>query len=226
MDPYKVLGISPSATDEEIKKAYRTLTKKYHPDLNPNDPKAAEKYTEINAAYDAITKGTVGQYQYQSQPGSSYGSPFGSAYGYSGWTNWGQWKDAYQDYQYDVRNDRNEYTAAENYIRNGRYSEALNALSQVPLQERDGRWYYLHGCANMYAGNKVAAMEDAKRACEIEPDNEQYRRLLAQLQSGGDFYDKYTVKYNQGLDPTRLCLSVLAFNFCCGPACGTRILCC
>ena len=49
-DPYKVLGVSPGASDEEIKKAYRELTKKYHPDLNPGDPHAAEKMNEITAA--------------------------------------------------------------------------------------------------------------------------------------------------------------------------------
>ena len=50
-DPYQVLGVSPNATDEEVKKAYRDLAKKYHPDLHPNDPKAAEKMNDINAAY-------------------------------------------------------------------------------------------------------------------------------------------------------------------------------
>ena len=53
-DPYKVLGVSRDASDEEIKKAYRELTKKYHPDLNPDDPTAAQKMSEINAAYDQI----------------------------------------------------------------------------------------------------------------------------------------------------------------------------
>ena len=53
-DPYKVLGVSPGASDEEVKKAYRELTKKYHPDLNPNDPNAAQKMNEVNAAYDQI----------------------------------------------------------------------------------------------------------------------------------------------------------------------------
>ena len=53
-DPYKVLGVSPDASDEEIKQAYRRLAKKYHPDLNPGDQEAARRMQEVNAAYDAM----------------------------------------------------------------------------------------------------------------------------------------------------------------------------
>ena len=56
-DPYEVLGLSPGASDEEVKKAYRALAKKYHPDLNPGDKVAEEKMKEINAAYDRIKAG-------------------------------------------------------------------------------------------------------------------------------------------------------------------------
>ena len=82
-DPYKVLGVSPGASDEEIKKAYRELTKKYHPDRNPDNPAAAEKMNDINAAYDAIKNGTAQQQQYGYTGGSGgayayqdYGDPF------------------------------------------------------------------------------------------------------------------------------------------------------
>lgn len=223
MDPYKVLGVSPDASDEEIKKAYRALTKKYHPDLNPGDPNAEKKYAEINAAYDAIQKGTASSYQ-QSQ--YDYGTGYG---GGNPWSSWGNWQQAYwqqQANQQHANTERSEYTAAVNYIRNGMYREAINALNQVPASERDAKWYYLMAGANMYMGNKVAALENAKRACEIEPDNEEYQRLLRNIQSGGSFYDGYTVKYNQGLDPSRLCLTLCALNACLGGTCPGYIFCC
>ena len=53
-DPYSILGLKPGASDEEVKRAYRQLAKKYHPDMNPGDPYAAQKMNEINAAYDQI----------------------------------------------------------------------------------------------------------------------------------------------------------------------------
>lgn len=81
MDPYKVLGIAPGATDEEIKRAYRNLSRKYHPDANVNNPdraQAEEKFKEVQMAYDQIMK--------QKQQGYSYGSGYGGggAYGYGG----------------------------------------------------------------------------------------------------------------------------------------------
>ena len=215
-DPYKVLGVSPGASDEEIKKAYRDLTKKYHPDLNPGDPTAAQKMNDINAAYDQIKNGGPQQ--------QSYGSTAGAQQQY-GWYGWDGWSSNWQGQQAQ-QNERSEYTAAKNYIRNGMYREALNALGGVPVQERDGKWYYLHAGANMYMGNKIAALESAKRAVEIDPGNEEYRMLLQQLQSGGDFYNNYTVRYSAGLSPDRLCLTLCAANMCLGPMCGYRFFCC
>ncbi len=220
-DPYSVLGVSPGASDEEIKKAYRELTKKYHPDLNPNDPTAAQKMNEVNAAYDKIKNGTAQQSSYNpyggyQQQGGAYQQyswgPFGGYY-YSGSQS--------QSQQYE----RSEYTAAKNYIRNGMYREALNALSGVPLNERDGKWYYLHAGANMYMGNKIAALESAKKAVELEPGNAEYQRLLSQLQGGGDFYDSYTTSYNRSLGFGELCMMCGA-NLCFMQFCGFPICCC
>ena len=81
-DPYEVLGVQRGASDDEIKKAYRAKCKRWHPDLNPNDPTAEEHFKEVQAAYDAITKGDTGPqmggnpyggYQQQSYNRQSYG---------------------------------------------------------------------------------------------------------------------------------------------------------
>ena len=91
-DPYEVLGVSRDATDEEIKKAYRQLAKKYHPDVNPGDKQAEEKMKEINAAYDAIKSGNADSFGGQNgQPG--YGQSRSGAGGYSyGQGGYGGWQ--------------------------------------------------------------------------------------------------------------------------------------
>ena len=91
-DPYKVLGVSPDASDEEIKRAYRKLAKQYHPDLNPGDEVAAKKMQQINAAYDQIKNpeknrqqsGGYGNYGGYSSYGGGYSQydPFGGFGGY------------------------------------------------------------------------------------------------------------------------------------------------
>ena len=87
-DPYKVLGVSPDASDEEIKQAYRRLAKKYHPDLNPGDQEAARKMQEVNAAYEQIKNPE----KFRQPNAGGYQDPFGG-YGrtyYGGSSNYNQ----------------------------------------------------------------------------------------------------------------------------------------
>lgn len=210
-DPYKVLGVSPDASDEEIKSAYRKLAKKYHPDRNPNDPEAAKKMQQINAAYEQIKDPDKGR---QQAGQGSYG-------GYGGYT-----KDPFWDwYERGQRRQQESYgdngqRAAYNYIRTGRYREALNALQSS--QERNARWYYLSALANDGLGNQVTALEHIKRAVSMEPDNEEYLSALERMENGGTTYRRHAGDY-QGYDMGGSCMSpcmwCLLWNCCCTPGC-------
>ena len=206
-DPYKVLGVSPDASDEDIKKAYRRLAKKYHPDLNPGDKTAAQKMQEVNAAYEQI-KNPEKASQGQSYGGYGY-DPFG---GYRQHSYGSQTGDQYQN-------------AAQQYIRFGRYQEALNALANCT--ERNARWYYLSALANSGLGNQVTALEHIRRAVSMEPDNQEYLRMLSHMENGGSVYRQQAGNYRGftfGGDPcSNLCMCYLMNLFCCG---GRGFFCC
>ena len=200
-DPYKVLGVSPDASDEEIKRAYRALAKKYHPDRNPGDAEAARKMQEVNAAYEQIKDPDA----YKRSQSGGYGgyNPYGSYDPFGG-------QRTYSQGQYKQ--------AAQQYIFYGRYREALNILSSD--QDRNARWYYLSALANDGLGNQVTALEHIRRAVSMEPDNQEYLRILNLIEHGGAAYRQQANTFRGftfGGDPcTNLCLCYLFNIFCCG----------
>ncbi len=103
-DPYKVLGISRDATKDEIKRAYRQKAKEYHPDLHPDDPKAAEKMNEVNEAYDMLNNPEKYQKRQQQGSGGGYGNAYGNPYGQSQWN-----QGTYQSGSYGQRNQDGYY---------------------------------------------------------------------------------------------------------------------
>ena len=183
-NPYEVLGVSPSASDDEIKKAYRDLTRKYHPDANVDNPLAdlaEEKFKEVQEAYDMIMKERASGGGYSYGYGSSSGS---SSYGAGG---------NYQNAQQDPR-----LQAVVNYINSRRFREALNTLDQI--NERSAIWYYLSSCANAGLGNNVLARDHAAQAVNMEPNNMQYRQLLNQIDFSSRRYQgsPYGAGYGSG----------------------------
>ena len=206
-DPYEVLGIQRGASDEEIKKAYRAKCKRWHPDLNPNDPTAEEHFKEVQAAYDAITKGETGPqmggnpyggYRQQSYGGSQQGYSQQSGASYSG-------------------SDSPEMQAARNFVVNGRYAEARRVLDGMTA--RNARWYYLSSLANQGLGNSIDALQDARRAVQLDPNNTEYRMHLQRLQNPGRTYRTQTT-YAQPGGIMRWCWSMILLNLLCNCCCG------
>ena len=160
-------------TDEEIKKAYRKLSRKYHPDANINNPnkdQAEEKFKEVQEAYDIIMRE-------RANGGNSYGNNYG--YGSSESYSYGNQSYGNQNSSYGYGTMDPKLQAAANYINSRRYREAINTLDQV--QQRSAMWYYLSGCANAGIGNQILARDHAAQAVNMEPNNMQFRQLLNQL---------------------------------------------
>ena len=204
-DPYKVLGVSPDASDEEIKRAYRALAKEYHPDLNPGDETAAKRMQQINAAYEQIKN---------PEKANTQGSQSGSAGGY-GYDPFGGFGGYQRSYSENV-GDRYQQSAYQ-YIRRGYYQEALNVLSNST--QRDAQWYYLSALANDGVGNQVTALEHIRRAVSMDPGNQEYLSTLNDIENGGAAYRRQANHFGgftmRGNSFASLCLCYLAQIFCC-----------
>ncbi|MEF9968074.1 MAG: J domain-containing protein [Longicatena sp.] len=200
-DPYRTLGIASNASEDEVKKAYRTMAKKYHPDVN-KDPGAEERFIEIQNAYqqimDAKKRGDSGNFW----ENSGFGGFGGNTYSGAGQGN------AYQN--------------VVNYLNMQRYSEAYQILQQ--MQDRGADWYYLSAMANYGMGNQIAAMDCAEKACQMDPTNQQYRQLYAQLQSGRTRYQNMQQPFTMG--GSNLCCKLIVCNMCLTSCCGRGYICC
>ena len=171
-DPYKILNVPSTASDEEVKKAYRELARKYHPDNyhdSPLEDLAQEKMKEINEAYDTIMKMRGSGRGVSGNPSGAYG---GSA-GYGGYGSYGS--------QPDPR--FREIRAA---ITRGDLHMADHLLSI--LSEHNGEWYFLKGVICQRRGWLDEARRNYETACQLAPGNMEYAQALERLSSSAQAY--------------------------------------
>lgn len=213
MDPYQVLGVSRDASDDEVKKAYRNLSRKYHPDANINNPnkaQAEEMFKKVQAAYDQIMKER--QYGGHGTAGSQYGQGSSHYGGYSGGFG------GFGGFGASDREEEPRMQAARNFINSGHYQEACNVLNSI--QERNARWYYYSAIANSGIGNQINALEYARKAVQMEPGNAEYRQLVSRLENNGRWYADRGTQYGFGTDGRSNCLSDLCCCMCASSMCG------
>ena len=217
-DPYQVLGVSPSATDEQIKSAYRELARKYHPDNYVNNPLAdlaQEKMKEINEAYDQIQRQRKQQQQ-------SYS---GQASANRGYSNAGYSRQSYSG------QGRSQFADIRQLLNSNRLSEAEELLEGIPQQRRDAEWYYLRGRVFYVHGWLDQAYSYYTRAVQMNPGNTEYQTALNQLMwqrntgrpSGG--YGDYRNVQSGGMSGCDMCSGLICADCCCECMGGDLISC-
>ena len=251
-DPYEVLGVPQTATDDEIKAAYRTLAKKYHPDLNGGSAAAEAKMKEVNEAYTLLIKNKG---QGGGQP-SGYGG-YGQGAGYGGYRGYGAGGSSQGGYGYGqggqngggfgdfdpfgfgefFRRAQQQQARGGGQTTSAEYDPLLKPVEDSVLdadfaraaqllqtiRDRRAAWYYWSARANIGLGNRMEALNDARIAVQMAPDEPAYRELLAALQNSGQTYQQYGSQRGfLGSMCANPCVSLMALNVLCNCCLGGR----
>ena len=211
-DPYIILGVNRTDSDDDIKKAYRDLARKYHPDNyrdNPLADLAGEKMKEINSAYDEIQKSRA----HRSAEGSGssfydFNEEFGSA-GYSG---------------------TSDFARIRTMIQAGRFSEAEILINDIREENRNAEWHFLNGILCYKRGWYYEAQQNFQTACKLDPSNTEYRAALNMQKQNTQSYQHRSgrgYRTNQGGCSTcDICTGLLCADCCCECCGGDLISCC
>lgn len=200
-NPYEVLGVTESATDEEIKTAYRNLAKKYHPDNYHDSPLAdvaEEKMKEINEAYDTICdmrkNGSSSSYSYQN-----------AGYNYNTGTY-----------------TRTAYPDVRQYIMNGRLDDALELLNGVPEANRNAEWYFLMGMVFSRRGWSDQAYQYFQRAYQMDPSNPEIQAAFNSMNNRRSYTNPgYNTGDMMGCSACDICTGLMCADCLCS-CCGGR----
>lgn len=205
-DPYEVLGVSPNASDDEIKNAYRNLARKYHPDKYKDSDLAdlaTEKMKEINAAYDQIKDMRSGK---TSNNANNNGRE-----------------------SYSANTGSGKYGSIRMAINNGDISGADSMLESIHEGDRGAEWNFLKGCVLIKRGRTFDAQVYIDRACTMDPSNPEYRRVQETLYRNGRGYNGGYNTSNQGSAADGACSAcgtLLCLDTCCECMGGDLIRCC
>ena len=206
-DPYSILGVSPNATDEEVKAAYKNLVKKYHPDNdddnNPLKELATEKMAEINSAYDEIQR---------IRSGAASGTSSGSSSSYSNSTG------IYREIRIDI-NNRN-------------FSDAQRKLYGILDDQRTAEWHYLNSVILMQKNRINDAMRELEIACNMDPANLEYQRAKEMFNQqagayGANYYGSagYAPRRDAASDACDCCTNLICLDCLCECMGGDLIRC-
>ena len=199
-DPYQILGVPETASDEEIKKAYRDLARKYHPDNyhdNPLADLAQEKMKEINQAYDTIMAQRKGRTTSGAQQ---------TGWGYTGYSSYA--------------NPRSGFNDVRNLIMTGRIADAEQILNGVPAEGRDAEWHFLKGTVLYKRGWMEEAYNHFSSACQMDPNNMEYRAAMNQaINQRNGVYGGYNpnVQTVGGCSFCDICATAICCDACCNP---------
>jgi len=226
-NPYKVLGVKEGASYDEIKKAYRELVKKYHPDRyrdNPLADLAEEKMREINEAYECLMKNAGSAYQYQSE---SYDYDSGTASQGSYRTQYQSQQSSQYQTQYGYADESEMERQVRAYINSGNLNEAQRLLDR--MRNRNAAWYYLQGLVFLRRGWYDRGYTNIQRAVNMDPANFEYRNTLNNLNSQSFGYRHnpyYHNVYQRDYDMCQICTTLWCADSCCECMGGDLIRCC